>query len=362
MWDDPLGFTVVEAADGAVLAKRHTAQGVVPYDRGRLFRFHPRALPADAGAWHAYLARIAAQPSVAIIRAAPVDGLDVAASHRRLLIDRPDVPATLREVPRSWVALDWDGAPEAAEHDWRVDARGSAETAIVAQLPEWLRCADFVASYTGSHGFKPLLRLRSFHLLNRPVHGEDLKRLLAGSAVDPCLFRAVHLHYTATPLFEGGVDDPLPGARHHLCRRAQRMATVPALAALPPRSERPASASTGRRSVMGYSRRIEDLFSTMYEQQAGGAGFYQPGLSVIATFYAANDADADPEPLLHRIERTVRANCDARHPRGHVEELMAKLRSFARTLATRPAGSSFEPSPKKRTSSIHGAARSCSPL
>src|SRR5262245_58469175 len=173
-------------------------------------------------------------PNVAIVRAAPVEGLPLSKNdwHRRLEKPKANAAATLRAVPRAWVGLDWDAVPEPEGIDWRTDAKAAAEATVLSQVPAWLRTADFVVGYTSSQGFKDGMRLRSFHLLDRSLDREQLKVLFAATRADPATFRDAQLHYTAAPIFEG-VDDPLPNDRLHLIRRAQRIAVVPPLPAVP---------------------------------------------------------------------------------------------------------------------------------
>src|SRR5262249_3466169 len=98
----PYGFTTVEAPEGTALTKTLTPDEVLAYDHSFKHRFYPRVLPPDCEAWHAYLSEIASQPNVAIVRAAPIDGLPLSKNdwHRRLEKPAKDgSPATLRAAP-----------------------------------------------------------------------------------------------------------------------------------------------------------------------------------------------------------------------------------------------------------------------
>jgi hypothetical protein len=76
-------------------------------------------------------------------------------------------------------------------------------------LPPEFHDAQCIAQATAGHGYKPGLRLRLWYWLNRPVSGVELKRWLTPAPVDPALFGAAQVIYTAAPVFIG-LQDPLP--------------------------------------------------------------------------------------------------------------------------------------------------------
>jgi hypothetical protein len=135
---------------------------------------------------------------------------------RRLLYSDDDAgeAPTLTEVPRRWVALDFDGL----ELPPGVDPRDLAACGrrAMASLPRECHGASALVQATAGHGIKAGARLRLWLWLLRRVAAGELAAWFRGSPVDPAAFRPSQPIYTAAPLFEGRAD-PLP----------QRLARLP---------------------------------------------------------------------------------------------------------------------------------------
>lgn len=159
---------------------------------------------------------------------------------RRLL--HPDTesgePPSLVDRPRSWLALDVDGL--AAPPDCDVSDLLACAGVACTKLPAAFHHATILVQATGSHGIKPGLCLRLWGWLSRGVPGAELKAWLKRAPVDPSVFNACQLIYTATPLFADGVRDPLP-ERLAVRFGANETVAVPDAALLQPvrRSSRP---------------------------------------------------------------------------------------------------------------------------
>jgi hypothetical protein len=127
---------------------------------------------------------------------------------RRLLYADGDDAPTLVEVPRSWVAFDFDGLPRP---DWiePTDLLGCACVAI-RKLPIEFHQAQFIVQATARHGIIPGLRLRLWAWLSRPVIRDELKYWLRNAPVDRSVFGPAQIIYTAAPVFLPGAADPLP--------------------------------------------------------------------------------------------------------------------------------------------------------
>jgi hypothetical protein len=250
--------TVVESLGGAVLAKRWHADGTcTPYDNARTVSLHPEPV-ADLVGLHALLRRLLHAPRCCIVRAEPIDTERVRRL-RRLLHPCPETgeAPTLREVPRRWVAVDIDGLPLPAGTDPR-DLAACAKVARAA-LPHAFRDAAGIVQATAGHGIKPGARLRWWVMLSRPTTGAELDNWFSGCPVDLATFRPVQPIFTAAPLFDAEVPDPVP-ERLALVPGAREVVQVPAPALLRPvrvEVRRMAAPDTGAggAGALAYARR-----------------------------------------------------------------------------------------------------------
>jgi hypothetical protein len=127
---------------------------------------------------------------------------------RRLLQKKGDGgTATLKDVPRRWVALDFDSI--AAPDD--LDRRDLIACAKVAEqiLPKEFHGRRAVIHATSSHMVKPGIRVRLWYWLDRPTFGYELKRWLGKRVSDHSVLNPVEPIYCAAPLFENPAMNPL---------------------------------------------------------------------------------------------------------------------------------------------------------
>ena len=190
------------------LAKLIRADGtIVDYDKPRIFDLIEIAV-ADIDALDRLLRRLERRRDCCVVRGAIADPMHVKAVRRLLHPDRNtgDKP-TLREVPRRWLALDFDLS---SRPDWLdpADLFSCARFAIET-LPKAFRHARFIVQATGGHGLKPGIRIRLWCWLSRPTIGAELKYWLRRVPVDPSIFGAAHIIYTASPQIQAGAFDPL---------------------------------------------------------------------------------------------------------------------------------------------------------
>jgi len=190
-------------------------------------------------ALEAVLRRLEHRRDCCVVRGGIADPSRVKGVRRLLYHDREsgDEP-TLREMPRRWLALDFDGVPRP---DWIecADLLGCACVAI-ATLPDEFRRVRFIVQATAGHGLKPGLRLRLWCWLSRPTTGAELKYWLRSAPVDPSGFGAAQMIYTAAPVFLPGSFDPLSARLDIISGDAE--VTVPA-----PRRLRPPQPRIGHR-------------------------------------------------------------------------------------------------------------------
>jgi hypothetical protein len=201
-------ITVIRAR-GRRLAKLIEPDGtIVGYDSARTFDMTEQPV-ADLDTLRALLDRLLCRPDCAVVRGAIADPAR-SSGVRRLLHDdaKTGERATLHEAPRRWCALDIDGL----ERPKTIAASDLWGCAIVAiqRLPEVFRGAAVIVQASASHGIKPGCRLRLWFWLSRPTAGAELRFWLRRVPVDPSIFRAAQVIYTAAPIFALGRPDPLP--------------------------------------------------------------------------------------------------------------------------------------------------------
>lgn len=227
-------ITIIRA-HGRRLAKLvNVDSSIIDFDNVMCFNLIDAPI-ADLAALYALLERLQSRQDCAIVRGSITRPFRTFRVRRLLHADQmTGHDATLRYEPRSWVALDLDGIPAPAGLDL-FDLLACGQTAIDA-LPAAFHGAACIVAATGSHTFKPGLRLRLWFWLSRPMNCAQLKRWLYDAPVDRSVFNAAQAVYVADPVFVGGVD-PLP----------LRLETLPGGDAVtPPPLERAANASGQR--------------------------------------------------------------------------------------------------------------------
>jgi hypothetical protein len=160
-----------------------------------------------------------------------VRGQPKAPEGRRAIHDDPEKgPAGLVVVPRTWCAFDWDGLE--AEGDPLRDADAGVRLALRI-LPPAFREVSCGWQLSASAGFKPGFRLRTWHMLNHPTTGGELKGWCR-PAIERCLLDPVTLveaqpHYIAVDV-TGGPD--LCQQRFGIFRQGKDVVAVPDLSGM----------------------------------------------------------------------------------------------------------------------------------
>lgn len=341
-----------------VLAKTHGPRigQVGKYDNAKYFRFEVVEIRTIEELLK-LLRMLAKNPHYAIVRAVPAPDVDFSQPQRRLLDKQSDgsLPTLQRGASVWWAAFDLDCSQPAPGMDWRTHPREAAKAIALRDLPKWATDADFVAYWSGSQGFSPVMKLRVFILLEQPMTSAEFKKVMkplvdrGETSVDLALYSDAQLHYTATPIFEGSVVDPLPNNRHFLFKRTRRRALVPAVQPAlnaNPRRSLTTRARTSRRSglvgtapvprIVGgrggsSSAAIGAVIATMGEQSEGKAGFHVPWNRALAIFFAQNGPDADPRPLIVRLARVIvsRGSRDEAYFQAAVRGMVRRARVLA---------------------------------
>jgi hypothetical protein len=248
---DPHTLTLARARGRRLCKTRHADGTMQDYDAAKLLDLHAAPVP-DLETLAALLQELLARPDTCALRGAILDPARTIAV-RRLLHRCPktgDLP-TLADVPRPWIALDFDGLPLPVDLDPH-DLAGCGDVARRAMPPPFHRAACVVTA-TAGHGFKPGARVRLWSMLSRPMAGSELKRWLAAAPIDRSVFCASQPIFTSAPRFVG-TTDPLP------CRLAvlpgAPVLEVPSAEALAPQSRplSPRASPLSRRGGEGYAR------------------------------------------------------------------------------------------------------------
>lgn len=222
---------------GRRLAKRISQSGVVSgYEGAKHFNLTERPLSgldelAEALTW------LLPRPAYAVVRGAIANPARVVGVRRLIhLCPHTGEQPTLREAPRRWLALDLDGLPLPVGMDVR-DLAGCGAHARL-RLPAAFHGTRCIVAASGSHGVKPGMRLRLWFWLHRPLSGPECRRWLNGAPVDPALFSPAQVTFTAAPVFDESVTDPLP-CRLALLPGTRENVVPPSQAALAPPRRHP---------------------------------------------------------------------------------------------------------------------------
>lgn len=230
-------ITVVRAR-GRRLAKVIQEDGEVQgYDLARTVDLHQRDVDG-IDCLQAFLGTLQHQPDCAVVRGAILDPARTRGVRRLLHMDpKTGETPTLREVPRRWASLDFDGVPAPEGLD-RHDLLACAQ-AVMPMLPPAWREAELIVQATSSHLLKTGIRIRLWGWCDRPLTGDEMRRWFLGIPVDVSGFRPAQVCYVAAPIFAAGQVDPLPERLVRL-PGSRTVITAPSAAALAPPS-RPAS-------------------------------------------------------------------------------------------------------------------------
>jgi len=177
---------------------------------------------------------------------------------RRAIYDHQEHgPAGLDIVPRRWCAFDWDGLPlepqsgpqlpeiafddaefaSWSEPDPLLDPEIGAKIAL-RRLPPAFRSVSCLWQVSAGAGYNPGFRLRTWHWLDHPLIGEELKAWLRPAIerklVDPVTLVEAQAHYLGV-IVKGG-PDPCP-KRFGILKGLLSEVAVPDIASIMRRQE-----------------------------------------------------------------------------------------------------------------------------
>jgi hypothetical protein len=177
---------------------------IAGYDNGYLFNLNTFRI-ADIVDLFNTLSFLADRSHSAIIRGESATGEEKVTRILRRVHSRPDEPATLKDAPRIWVAIDIDryGPTNTA-----LDDPDGLLDELTEHLPSEFRSVSAVVQFTSSHGKDNFASVRLWFILSEPLNSAEMKSWLAphggpGRLVDLSLFNPAHIHYTAAPKVNG---------------------------------------------------------------------------------------------------------------------------------------------------------------
>jgi hypothetical protein len=214
--------------------------GKTPSPNVRTFRYVERPVH-DLGSLYVVVRRAAAQGAIAI-RAKPKGPI----GNRRIHLT-DGIEPFCEVVPRRWVGFDWDGLPlemqpcpnprSSWEPDPLLEPWIGAQIAL-RRLPPPFREVSCFWQVSAGAGFNLGFRLRTWHWLDHPITGAELKTWLHPAIerglVDPVTLVEVQPHYLGVEV-QGG-SDPCP-RRFGFLRRGLQEVQVPDIHGIKRRQE-----------------------------------------------------------------------------------------------------------------------------
>jgi len=189
--------TIAQACHG-VLAKRFFRDGnVKSYDLVKHYNFFEQEITCLRDLYTLCLYLVERQ-RCCVIRARVKD-LKKTRRVRRLCNGED---ATLILDRFNWFAIDVDNFK-----GYTGDLETDSNT-VLMELPTAFRGCEYFAMASASYGIKEI-SIRMFFWSDNLVSNVDLKKALRGSIVDLAIFNPIQLIYTARPIFDVGMTDPV---------------------------------------------------------------------------------------------------------------------------------------------------------
>lgn len=340
------GLTVLHAHKGKRMAKRFRVAtiGTVAMDsydkQATWFTAEPMTV-AGVHDMHRLLLRLEGEPGACIIRGEPAPHVNLACTRKR----KVENSGEFVDVPRQYLMLDGDGIPLEGYSVLSdpADTGRALLDAISARAPE-LEGVTAVVQFSSRAGLdevaegealagterpgrwagviKPGVSAHIWFWLTRPLGEVELKRWAAAvnaragfKLIDPMTLQTVQPHYTAAPVFDDGLRDPLAGRRTLLIEGAEDAADL-CIPAEQPRQAAGGSAGTAH-AGRGYSAYLAEI--------GGPDGFHAPIGRAVASFIATNR----PHPDLAALKDDIRGQIAASNPGSRSAEEMRRYASDA---------------------------------
>jgi len=200
------------------------------------------------------------------------------------------------EQPRYWMLIDIDKVANPGELD---PTTPEAMEYLRSLLPLEFRETTCSFSLSASAGLSDT-NLISGHLwfwLDRPLSSQELKSWLQGCCVDTSLFQSVQQHFVASPIFAGGLLDPI-GKRKGLLRGLRDVVVVPQIDTRRPRYSSNNVDGVGLQAAYGYEAKMARL-----GDGDGKEGCHAVITSAIAFYITQQGPQADRSALKADVRR-----------------------------------------------------------
>jgi hypothetical protein len=248
------------------------------------------------------LTALTSQNHAFVIRGEPLPGTNRDRCRRLIYPDGAD-DATFADAVRCWFAVDMDKIPCPDHVDIVDDPDGAIDFLVRCLPPETHEVAcwwQFTTSQ-GLPGHDGKLSARLWFLNAFPLDCAALKRwafaankAAGGKTVDPALYNAVQPHYTARPIFVD-MPDPVPwryGIRHGVGETVSLV--IPE-----PDPDDPEICGAGGFVGIGVDAFLAEI--------GGERGFRGPMVAAIASYFATNGPEANPDPIKARLRQAIAA-------------------------------------------------------
>jgi hypothetical protein len=158
---------------------------------------------------HQTVAKLTQDPNRLVIRGRLTDG-HPSCRIRRTSRPQGDEPANFEAADRRWIMIDIDDLPiPNGLEDVNCRTTDLVKYAIT-HLPQEFHQTACVYHWSGSMGFKKgKIRLHLWFWLDRPVSDRQAKNWLGNCPVDKSVYTPVQPHFTANPILDDGIEDPI---------------------------------------------------------------------------------------------------------------------------------------------------------
>ncbi|ENV3663722.1 hypothetical protein ACFJ6A_000738 [Vibrio vulnificus] len=174
---------------------------------------------------HKLISKLATKNKMGIVNATPIKRTSERVRRLINLCNKTGDSPTLKGFDHHWVCVDYDKD----EIPTDVSVKDAPEWVINNLMPEWLRESSYVYQFSNS----ALLcgngagKLHFWFMFEKPMNKETLDILFNGYPVDFAAFRSNQVLYTANPIIDLELDDPLENKRIGLIRKGQDVVTPP---------------------------------------------------------------------------------------------------------------------------------------
>ena len=239
-----------------------------------------------------------------------------------------------------WVCIDIDSVQCPAHIIFLNDPVAAVEY-VVSKLPAYFHGVSYhyqLSSSAGVDGGK-IIKVHIWFWLDKPVHDAALKswaKKVNGEAqptlgvklIDDSLFQCVHLHYVASPLFEG-LADPVPHNRCGLVKKAVDVVPFPDLPTTPNGPKvKEGKPHTTFQPALGYTFNGKSGSYAVFENALDSIGDHPNGLgfhfrifaAIIAFLRIEGTVKFNKVLLIKKLQhRILTANSD-HHPKEYVQQ------------------------------------------